>query len=102
MCALNSNGKASAGNARHMLEFEKPLAQAEQQILELEARRVLATDPYVQDDTLVPLKTVLDECDLFVVATPHKQYAELALTKPVVDIWNIINGERGSSDRGAS
>ena len=63
-------------------------------ILQLEARRVLASDPYVKDPSLVPQDQVLQESDLIVVATPHRRYADLTITKPVVDIWNIIKGER--------
>ncbi len=59
-------------------------------ILDLEARRVLSTDPYVQDPTLKPLEQVIDDSDLLVIATPHRQYATLTLTKPTIDIWNIL------------
>ena len=35
------------------------------------------------------------ESDLLVIATPHKQYADLDVDVPVVDIWNLLgNGER--------
>jgi UDP-N-acetyl-D-mannosaminuronic acid dehydrogenase len=54
---------------------------------------VLATDPYVADPTLVPLKQVLEESDLLVLAAPHRDYVNLATTKPVVDIWNCIRKE---------
>lgn len=59
-------------------------------ILELEARRVVATDPYVKDSSLIPLEQVLKEADLLVIGTPHKRYASMQTTKPIVDIWNIV------------
>ena len=39
--------------------------------------RVLATDPYVRDERLVPLDEVLAESDVLVLGAPHKAYREL-------------------------
>lgn len=51
---------------------------------------VYCTDPYVTaDPTLMPLADVVEKSDLLVVAAPHAEYATLATTKPVIDIWNI-------------
>jgi UDP-N-acetyl-D-mannosaminuronic acid dehydrogenase len=51
---------------------------------------VLTTDPFVgNDDELLPLEQVLDESDLIVIGTPHRDYADLAIRQPVVDIWNL-------------
>ena len=57
---------------------------------------MLCTDPYVHDDVeLWPLGDVLAECDLLVIATPHRQYADLDVETPVVDVWNLLGrGER--------
>ena len=53
--------------------------------------RVLATDPYVQDDRLVPLDCVLDESDILVLAAPHKAYRELHVGgRDVVDVWGAL------------
>lgn len=76
--------KANIDDARDSLSYKL------RKILELEARRVLATDPHVRDSTLVPLRQVLDESDLLVVAAPHREYADLKPTKPVLDIWNVL------------
>ncbi len=74
--------KAESDDARDSLSYKL------RKILEFEARRVLATDPYVRDDSLVPLERVLAESDLMILATPHRRYADLKTDKPVVDIWN--------------
>jgi len=37
----------------------------------------------------VPLDEVVEKADLFIVATPHKEYRELNLTKPVADVWDL-------------
>ena len=55
--------------------------------------RVLATDPYVRDDRLVPLETVLAESDILVLGAPHKAYRGLAVDgKDVVDVWGALGG----------
>jgi UDP-N-acetyl-D-mannosaminuronic acid dehydrogenase len=60
-------------------------------ILAFKARRVLCTDPYVTSDPgLRPLDEVLAESDLLIVGAPHPDYEELAIGKPVADIWNIL------------
>jgi UDP-N-acetyl-D-mannosaminuronic acid dehydrogenase len=61
-------------------------------LLRLHAREVLTTDPFVSTDPeLLPLDQVLAQSDLLVVATPHRQYATLAVgATPVVDVWNIL------------
>ena len=52
---------------------------------------MLATDPYVQDDRLVPLDCVLDESDILVLAAPHKAYRELHVGgRDVVDVWGAL------------
>jgi UDP-N-acetyl-D-mannosaminuronic acid dehydrogenase len=59
-------------------------------VLRVRARSVLTTDPFVgNDDELLPLEQVLDESDLIVIGTPHRDYADLAIRQPVVDIWNL-------------
>jgi UDP-N-acetyl-D-mannosaminuronic acid dehydrogenase len=53
--------------------------------------RVLATDPYVVDERLVPLDQVLSESDILVVGVPHKAYTSLDLKdRVVVDIWGAL------------
>ncbi len=59
-------------------------------LLTFRRARVLATDPYVPDSSLVPLERVLDESDTLIVAAPHKVYRDLDLDRrDVVDIWGI-------------
>ena len=53
--------------------------------------RVLATDPYVRDDRLVPLEIVLAESEILVIGAPHRAYRELELgDREVVDVWNAL------------
>ncbi len=59
-------------------------------VLNVRAKQVLTTDPYVTvDDNLAPLDQVLDRSDLIVIGAPHRTYADLVIDQPVVDIWNL-------------
>lgn len=60
-------------------------------VLQMRARRVLTTDPYVKDPELAPLETVLTQSDVLILCVPHRVYHDLRLPdKPVVDIWNFF------------
>jgi UDP-N-acetyl-D-mannosaminuronic acid dehydrogenase len=60
-------------------------------ILRYKAKRVLCADPYVRgDDDLVDQDVVLAESDLILIGAPHRRYAELKPTVPVVDIGNLL------------
>jgi UDP-N-acetyl-D-mannosaminuronic acid dehydrogenase len=56
----------------------------------LECRRVLCTDPYVNDPGLTPLAEVLEQADLLIVATPHDSYRNLNCKQPVIDVTGTI------------
>jgi len=61
-------------------------------ILAFKAKNVLTTDPYVTTDSnLKPLAEVIDQSDILILCTPHKQYQNLDTKgKPVVDIWGFL------------
>ncbi len=82
--------KAESDDTRSSLSYKL------KRLLRFRAARVLCSDPYAHDDVdLWPLDDVLAESDLLVIATPHRQYADLAVDVPVVDVWNLLgNGER--------
>jgi UDP-N-acetyl-D-mannosaminuronic acid dehydrogenase len=65
------------------------LAYKLRKLLAVRTGEVLCTDPYVVDDRLVPLAEVLERADLLVIAAPHPEYARLATTQPVIDIWGL-------------
>jgi UDP-N-acetyl-D-mannosaminuronic acid dehydrogenase len=82
--------KAESDDTRSSLSYKL------KRLLRFRAARVLCTDPYAQHDVdLSPLAEVLAVADLIVIATPHRQYADIAVDVPVVDVWNLLgNGER--------
>jgi UDP-N-acetyl-D-mannosaminuronic acid dehydrogenase len=82
--------KAESDDPRSSLSYKL------KRILTGKAARVLCTDPYViNDPDIVPFDTVIAEADLLIIAAPHRQYAGLQTSKPVVDITNLLgNGVR--------
>ena len=61
-------------------------------VLKVRAGTVLTTDPFVTldvDKDLLPVDVVLNRSDLVVIGAPHRAYAELEITQPVVDIWDL-------------
>ena len=59
-------------------------------LLSWEGADVLCTDPYVQDERLLPLEDVLERSDILVVGAPHRVYRETDLgLKPLVDVWGM-------------
>lgn len=61
-------------------------------ILQMSAREVLTTDPFVTTDpAILPLDQVVARSDLLILCTPHSIYADAELGgKPVVDIWGFL------------
>jgi len=78
--------KAESDDPRDSLSYKL------RNLLALETRRVLCTDPYVPDPTLVPVERVLEEADVLFLATPHRAYRELRIPegKVLYDVWNWI------------
>ena len=74
-------------------ESDDPRASLSYKVRKLAAfkgARVICTDPYVPDSSLVPLEQVLAESDILVVGAPHKAYKKLNLEgREVVDIWGL-------------
>ena len=71
-------------------DIRSSLAYKLKRILSFTAGTVYCTDPYVTvDASLLPLGDVLAKSDLLIIAAPHAEYATLATSKPIVDIWDI-------------
>jgi UDP-N-acetyl-D-mannosaminuronic acid dehydrogenase len=71
-------------------DIRSSLAYKLKRVLTSSAAAVRCTDPYVTvDESLVPLDEVLESCDLLIIGAPHPEYADLATTKPVVDLWGL-------------
>jgi UDP-N-acetyl-D-mannosaminuronic acid dehydrogenase len=76
--------KADVDDARDSLSHKL------KNILELEARAVVCSDPYVAAPDLVPADELVERSDIIVIATPHAVYRKLdCRDKRVVDVWNL-------------
>ncbi len=52
--------------------------------------KVICTDPYIHDESFLPLDRVLNEANVLVIAAPHRAYKKLDLKgREVVDVWGI-------------
>ena len=77
--------KAESDDTRASLSYKL------RKLLSWAGARVLCTDPYVDDDRLVPLDEVLRESDIVVLGAPHAAYRELQVGgKDVVDVWDAM------------
>jgi UDP-N-acetyl-D-mannosaminuronic acid dehydrogenase len=77
--------KAESDDTRASLSYKM------RKLLSWAGARVLATDPYVDDDRLVTLDCVLEESDILVLGAPHKAYRGLEIGgKDVVDVWGVM------------
>lgn len=77
--------KANIDDERDSLSFKL------KRILEIEAKEVYCTDPYVKRDYFVTAEELIARCDIIILATPHDEYRTLDITedKLLVDIWNF-------------
>ena len=54
---------------------------------------VLCTDPFVADERLVSLATVLEDAEIIVLGAPHRQYRGLDIGgRDVIDVWGALGG----------
>jgi UDP-N-acetyl-D-mannosaminuronic acid dehydrogenase len=77
--------KADSDDERDSLSFKL------KRILEIEAKKVYCSDPYVKRDDFISAEALIDICDIVILATPHEQYRKLHIMedKLLVDIWNF-------------
>jgi UDP-N-acetyl-D-mannosaminuronic acid dehydrogenase len=71
------------------------LAYKLRKVLTLECRRVLCTDPYIEDPSFVSLETALEEADFVFLGACHEDYKDLVIEKPVIDVFGFL----GESDK---
>jgi UDP-N-acetyl-D-mannosaminuronic acid dehydrogenase len=56
-------------------------------VLEFRGAKTLCHDPYVAGSQ--PLEMVLAASDAIVLCTPHREYKDLKIEKPLVDVWGL-------------
>jgi UDP-N-acetyl-D-mannosaminuronic acid dehydrogenase len=76
-------------------DIRSSLSYKMRKLLVWSGARVMCTDPYVSDASLMPLETVLEQAEIVVIGAPHHVYRGLDLTgREVVDIWGALGGIR--------
>jgi UDP-N-acetyl-D-mannosaminuronic acid dehydrogenase len=60
-------------------------------LLQVEARTVLCTDPFISDPRFVSLEQAVEQADVIILGAPHSAYRDLhfPVGKKVVDIWGF-------------
>jgi len=82
---LGMTFKADSDDPRDSLSFKL------RKILQTQCRKVLCTDPYLNDPTFTPLQETIAKADLLFIGAPHSVYRTLDFgDTPVIDIWNAI------------
>jgi UDP-N-acetyl-D-mannosaminuronic acid dehydrogenase len=81
-------GMAFKGNSD---DTRDSLACKLRNLLQVYAKEVICTDPYVQDERLVPLDEAISRADVIVLGAPHSVYKDISLppNKLVVDVWGF-------------
>ncbi len=76
--------KANNDDKRESLSYKL------KKILEMESRKVICSDVYINEDGFVSAEELVKDSDIVILATPHKEYAHLDIKdKILVDIWNF-------------
>jgi UDP-N-acetyl-D-mannosaminuronic acid dehydrogenase len=77
--------KADVDDARDSLSFKL------KELLEMEAKRVLCSDPFLRSPEFVSTESAVAESDIVVIAAPHSCYRALEVgNRPVIDVWNVL------------
>jgi UDP-N-acetyl-D-mannosaminuronic acid dehydrogenase len=77
--------KANSDDERDSLSFKL------KKVLEIEAKHVYCSDPFVKRDYFVPASDLVAVSDIIILASPHEEYRRLPIgdDKKLVDIWNF-------------
>lgn len=67
------------------------LAYKLRKVLTFESRKVLCTDPYIDDPSFVPVEVALDEADVVFVGACHDEYRDLSIRQPVIDVFGFLD-----------
>lgn len=70
-------------------DFRSSLSFKLRELLELEGAKVLCSDDVLQKDYFMDAKRLIELSDVVIVATPHKSYRNLLISKPLIDLWRV-------------
>lgn len=82
--------KADVDDIRGSLSFKL------RKLLVYQGAEVLCTDEHIRADDILPLETVLEQADMFIVGVPHQRYQTIEFPggRPVFNIWNLDSAQQ--------
>ncbi|MCS5683370.1 MAG: nucleotide sugar dehydrogenase, partial [Acidimicrobiales bacterium] len=80
---LGMTFKANSDDTRESLSF-KVL-----KTLKFHGATTIWHDPYLPESATLP--EVLEKSDLLILCTPHREYHELDVQTPIVDVWGVLH-----------
>lgn len=83
---LGMSFKANIDDQRDSLSFKL------KKILEFEGAVVMCNDTHLKKNYFVPIKNILNNCKIIIVATPHKSYKKIKINKNqiLIDPWSFV------------
>ena len=83
--------KANSDDKRESLSYKL------KKILEIESKKVLCTDVYIQEEEFVSPLELIEKADIIILGAAHKEYLNLDIdsNKILVDIWDFY-GQGGN------
>ncbi len=83
---LGMSFKANIDDQRDSLSFKL------KKILEFEGAKVLCNDSHLKKKYFLPLKDLLSNCKVLILATPHKAYKKIKIKKnqTLIDPWSFV------------
>ncbi len=85
-------------------DLRESLSVKLKKIVEVESYRVLCSDIHAHKDSFVSTQQLINESDIVIIGTPHKEYADLTFRpdQVVVDIWNFYKKSGEADEKGFS
>jgi UDP-N-acetyl-D-mannosaminuronic acid dehydrogenase len=89
--------KADCDDTRDSLSYKL------KHLLEVYAGKVLCSDPFVSDSSLVPLQEAISKAEVIVLGVPHSAYRDLRFPagKHIVDVWGITHERKEAGAKAA-
>lgn len=76
--------KANSDDKRESLSYKL------KKILEMEAKKVLCSDMYINEEGFVSAHELIRNSDIIILGAPHKEYKDLVINDRIlVDVWNF-------------
>jgi UDP-N-acetyl-D-mannosaminuronic acid dehydrogenase len=87
--------KAESDDIRDSLSYKL------KKLLQVAAREVLCSDPFVNDPALISAEEAVRRADIVILGAPHSEYRKLRIpeAKRVIDVWGFWKTQPQTSSR---